>query len=266
MSHETTLGYLAGSDATPHLIAQYAREQARVASDATEGEAVAHVEALNAFAEFLATRPRHDQRIYAMYRLMGATGNSDTYTPGEQQARLFGMLGSSGGIPTPLPDTTLSELVAAAVDDHLAVGGEQRAAMQQERDTALCDLEISEAARIEAESASAEVQQIRDELVAARAEADDLRGQAAHLRSMLPGKVEPAEAEVGSPIVRPRRRAVEGYPGIYESERADGEIVYEIGFRIDGKQKWETIGPDFEKAVAARLAVDANAREAAAPA
>ena len=42
--------------------------------------------------------------------------------------------------------------------------------------------------------------------------------------------------------------------GVYYTER-EGERIYEIGFTEDGKQKWPTIGPDLDEAIAARAAV-----------
>jgi hypothetical protein len=245
VSHETTLGYLTGSDATQHVIAQYAREQARIAGEATLGEAGQHIAALNDFAEFLATRPRHDQRLVALYRLMSQAGDSETYIPGEEQARLFGMLGSAGGVPTPLPDHTLSELVAAAIVDHLSTTAGAVQEVEAKRDAVQRELEVSEAARAAAESASTEVQQLRDESAAARAEADSLREQVEHLRSMLSG----SEEKRG----RPTRKKLDGHDYIYYKDAADGERFYIVRVpEPEGKSRYETVGPDLDEALAKR--------------
>jgi hypothetical protein len=257
VSNETTLGYLAGSDATQHVIAQYAREQARIAGEAPLGEAEQHISALNDFADFMAARPRHDQRLVALHRLMAHAGDSETYVPGEQQARLFGMLGGGSGAPTPLPDATLSELVAAAVEDHLSTAAEAVQEIEAERNAVQRELEVSETARMEAESASAEVQQTQDELVAARAEADSLREQVEHLCSMVGERRGNGEAPQHGPA-QGDRKAVEGYPGVYSRQSANGDTYFEIGWRVDGKQRWKKIGDDLQEAAEARAAVVAG--------
>ena len=51
-----------------------------------------------------------------------------------------------------------------------------------------------------------------------------------------------------------KEQGLDEHKGVYYTER-EGERIYEIGFTEDGKQKWPTIGPDLDEAIAARAAV-----------
>ncbi|HEX2707743.1 MAG TPA: hypothetical protein VHM66_07015, partial [Solirubrobacterales bacterium] len=91
---QTTLGRSVGSDAFVHLIAAHARKQAELAEQASGGEADGHVAALHNFADFLTTRGPRDQRIFALWKMAMYSPDSDAYLPGENQASLFGKLGT----------------------------------------------------------------------------------------------------------------------------------------------------------------------------
>lgn len=116
---QTTLGRSVGSDAFVHQIAAHARKQAELAEQASGGEAAGHVAALHNVADLLTLTARvpRDQRIFALWKIAMYTPDSDAYLRGENQASLFGKLGT--GVAAPLPESTLNELVAAAVDDLL---------------------------------------------------------------------------------------------------------------------------------------------------
>ncbi|HEX2706690.1 MAG TPA: hypothetical protein VHM66_01615, partial [Solirubrobacterales bacterium] len=93
--------------------------KAQIADEASGGEAAGHVAALHNVADLLTLTARvpRDQRIFALWKIAMYTPDSDAYLRGENQASLFGKLGT--GVAAPLPESTLNELVAAAVDDLL---------------------------------------------------------------------------------------------------------------------------------------------------
>jgi hypothetical protein len=242
----TTLGRIAGNDATAAIVGQHAKNQADVATEAFP-EAGAHIAALKDFGEQVSGKTRDDQLIYILYRLQAHQSDSDHYQPGENQAELFGKLGMGG--PAPSAEQTLQELVACAVDDYLQNAGSQLTALRAERDQAQTALETSEAARELAESRSAAIENLESDLVAANADLDDLRRLNTHLRAMAGKDSVPTE--------RPDWKSVEGYPNVYEKPNAKGEIVYRIGFRDDaGEQRWKTTGPNLADAIEARTAID----------
>lgn len=242
----TTLGRIAGNDATAAIIGQHAKNQSALAAEAFP-EAAAHIAALKNLGEQVSGRSRDDQLIYIMYRLQAHQGDSDRYQPGENQAELFGKLGI--GSPAPSTEQTLQELAACAVDDYLQDAGSQLTALRAERDQVQAALETSEAARELAESRSAAIENLESDLVAANADLDDLRRLNTHLRAMVGPEAVPVE--------RPDWKSVEGYPNIYQKPNAEGEMIYRIGFRDEaGAQRWKTTGPNLADAIEARTAID----------
>ncbi len=201
MTETTTLGRIAGSDATPALVATFAKEQARIAD---ELEAGAHAEALRNFSDFMAGRPRADQRIYLLWKI-SFVGDSDVYSPGENQRLLFGKLGVDG--TAPLPDATLNELAAAAVDDFLEHIIADTSKVRDERDQALSRAEGAEAADTAKAEAEAKVTELTTALEEISAERDTLREHVTHYASMLGGEeTKPAPS---------RRTSVAGHVGVY---------------------------------------------------
>jgi hypothetical protein len=240
---QTTLGRSVGSDAFVHQIAAHARKQAELAEQASGGEAGGHVAALHNFADFLTTRGPRDQRIYALWKMAMYSPDSDAYLPGENQASLFGKLGT--GVAAPLPESTLNELVAAAVDDLLEAKSAERASLQGERDRAVEKSARADAAEERAAVAETRIERLEAELGAAGETVDSLTAQIEHLRTMVPsgGKTE--------------WKVVEYHPGVYEKQNAAGEITYRIGWRDKEQvQRWKAIGTDLDEAVAARAAID----------
>jgi hypothetical protein len=240
---QTTLGHSVGSDAFVHQIAAYARNQAVIAEQATGGEASAHVAALNNFAEFLTTRGPRDQRIYALWKMAVYSPDADAYLPGEGQAELFGKLGT--GISAPLPESTLNELIAVAVDDLLETKSVERAGLCRERDAAVAKSERADAAEADAATSRARIGELEADLGAAGEQVSTLTEQIEHLRRMVPQ---------GAGVENDSRRRVKvpDHTGVYS---VPGTDTYEIGWRHRGKQKWKVIGPDLAEAVAAREAL-----------
>jgi hypothetical protein len=88
-------------------------EKADVASQAGVDDGQRE-QALRTLSKYLASLQLQDQRLDAFWQIAAATGNRDTYRPGEKQTTLLALLGE---VPPPLPDSTVTGLLAAAVDD-----------------------------------------------------------------------------------------------------------------------------------------------------
>jgi len=58
---------------------------------------------------------------------------------------------------------------------------------------------------------------------------------------------------------KPRRRVVDGHPGVYYKDTAEGE-VYEVMWTEDGRTRWKTIGPNLEEAIAERAALSTQGK------
>lgn len=252
MNEHTTLNHRANGAAVAAITA-YVKDQARVAAESLEHSdpvGPRHISALENFAQFVASKGIRDERIYVLNRIGGWWGDGHDFEPGPQVEKLFGMLGAQGSAtPTPPPDTTLNELAAAAVDDLLDRTDAEKAALRGHVAQAEKLAEGAAAVSERAEKAEATADTLTAELEEANGTIASLREQITHLRAM--------NGEAGPPTrspsqAKPRRVAVEAQTGVYEKEKADGEILYEIGWREDGKQKWLVVGPDLQEAVETR--------------
>jgi hypothetical protein len=145
--------------------------------------------------------------------------------------------------PTPDPDTTLNEFVAAGVEDAITELRKKIATVSTERDAALeranhGAVSVERAAELEAELAAA------NELISGHAgEIAELSAKVRYLSEMGIGE----EQEK-----KPRRIKVEGETGIYFYETTLGR-EYEVTWTAEGKMKWAKAGPDLDEALAERV-------------
>ena len=254
---KTTLGKRAGSDAAPGLISAYVRERARIAAEVPiGGNPGRRLEALASFAEYVGSQLQDDQRIRALYVLMGYSGSTEEYRPGEIQRQVVALLGADRAAPQ--PSSTLSELVAAAVDDVVVLAGEKEAQVRRERDEAQAQAEGSREAEERSQRLSTELEECRAERQEFAGALAEREGQIAQLQAMLGGT---SNRQDGAAETR-RRTRVPDAPGVYFTDTANGR-VYEVGFREDGKQRWKRIGPDLDEAVATRKEILERQRAAA---
>jgi len=251
---ESTLQRRAGSDGLAPAIAGHVRAQADVAESALGSDAARHVESLRTFAQYVEARPVEDLRIVTLYALGGPLGWSGVeYTPGEKQATLFGQLGSSR--PAPSPSATLDELVSVAAEDALAAAGLSAEQTSRARDAALAEAQTAREAAEAAKQAIAERDTLTVEVAELQAEIASKDAMVAHLQSMIAPAPEPSEPR--------RRKAVDGTPGVYISQRASG-TAYEISWTENGRRRWRTIGDDLDEAIAARAEITEQTERAAA--
>jgi uncharacterized small protein (DUF1192 family) len=244
-------------------VARYLSQRAATAEEALGGpyaspNAQTHVEALNKLRKHVETVDPGEQSMWSLREIQGmVSGDTDEFTPGPSQENFFVQFGMSVD-KNPLPHDALAELVSCGIEDYRAKYSHLNNRLQQA---------TARAERVpEIEARIAELQEeldnTRAEVVAAKADAEQESRNAAYLRSLLPG-VSNGEAPPGpdrsggaEPIPRkqepPRRRAVEGFPGVYLT----GAGKLEINYRQKGKTKWKTLGSanevTFEDAAAIR--------------
>ena len=101
------------SDGFARIVARYIREASETARAALP-DANAHHKALSDLADFVDGLPMQDQRLRALWLANGQ--DSDSYSPGEDQQRFFGLIGDAAST-VPSHDEAISELVACAVSD-----------------------------------------------------------------------------------------------------------------------------------------------------
>ncbi len=187
----------------------------------------------------------------------GRGGNTDTWEPGSLQSDLLGRLGTQG--PAPQADTTLNELVAAGVSDLAEHAAGVQAKAFSQRDTALAE---SDQLREQAERVPQLVEQLEEaqaQVNSLTSDNQELEGKVAYLREHFQAKVE------ATPSKKARRTKVEGEKGVYFNDTSEGR-VYEIGYPDDeGKQRWKTVGPDLEEAIALRRELAGKPFEAKEP-
>jgi len=157
------------------------------------------------------------------------------------------------GPDTPRPADAILELVAAGVEDLR----EDRAMVDRnvaEAERRLAEVDEAAGKRAELE---ARISELEAEAEAERQRANNMEGQRNTLRELVAqlesvrGKVR-ADAGKTNGETKPRREKVEGHTGVYERPSPDGRPVYEIGWTEDGRQRWQTIGPDLNEAIETR--------------
>jgi len=133
MDTTTTLGRRCASDLLPVALLEYLSEQAEMARRTLSNGGGVHLESVESFRNWLASHnDLDDPRLWALWTLQGASGDTNGFTPSDLQANLIARLGTSG--PVPDPSSTLSELVAAGIEDAItSERAEQRPRLRKAR-------------------------------------------------------------------------------------------------------------------------------------
>ena len=120
MADENTTLEMWGQE-LPSSLQNHVQQMARKWDENLPEEQREHVAALNAFASYVSTCGKQDQRFWALSQTSACLGGSlDNYAAGPMQRELLERLGGGFGVRPPAPSTTLDELVGAAVADVIA--------------------------------------------------------------------------------------------------------------------------------------------------
>jgi hypothetical protein len=243
---QTTLGKRSYSDAIPTGLKQFVDHRiglARAALDQRDPGAGRHIEALANFGNSLGMRGPDptDPRMWALWLQQSALGGTDDFTPGETQIALLSRVGTTTA-PTPDPDTTLNEFIAAGVDDVVRELQEKIAAANNERAAAVERAGRNGTALARAETLERELAEANDAISGHAGEMLEMEAKVRYLSEMGVGDEQKD---------KPRRIKVEDQVGIYFYETSLGR-EYEVTWTADGKMKRAKAGPDLDEAVAER--------------
>jgi seryl-tRNA synthetase len=161
---------------------------------------------------------------------------------------LLSRLGADAAAP--VLDVSLNEFVAAGVADTIELLNGRVGEADREREKAEAELkEFSERAQ-RCDAAEAELSQARQEIEETSQKCRELEANLEYLESRYSNRIDAAPAEPKPK--KPRRTRVEDEEGVYFRETPDGR-VFEIGYAdSERKQRWKTVGPDLDEAVALR--------------
>lgn len=257
----TTLGRMCPSDGFVHALSAafaYQASVARQAMDSSSFYAERHATALEELADYVRTLEQADPIFNALWLIQSSRGDSDKFFPGERQAGLLHRLAM--GPETPMPATSLVELVGAGIEDMLASQTERFAPGEQ----AIARVKELETLPVQLEEARSRIAELEVQLAASRDETLSAVQQRDYLRAQV-GKGEPAEERQAikrGPSGKDRRK-VDGTTGVYFYKTKDG-ITYEITWTENGRQRWLRTGPSLDHAIAEREKRTAAPTEVAA--
>jgi hypothetical protein len=242
-----------GNDRIANQLAATLREKAEIArlALANEPSGEAHIHALLELGDYLTALARDDSRLYALWLLSGYRGqdlDAKTYELAEREQGAIANLGRPIGIP---PNESFDAFMAAATEDtfeHLKRILDQEQEMARRAGDLKTELDAAGQRIVELES---ERDALRSRADAAEADANDYRARTAYLVQMIGSDRDvPSNGKEGSAPepAPPRRERVPDEPYVYRTSRADGETVYEVGWRTHGKQHWKRVGTDLDAA------------------
>jgi hypothetical protein len=217
--------FIAGLPTADNLARQFKAESAR-----------RQAEALGGFRAYLSELEHDDPRYFQLAEATGRRVGAKSfaaqpfYEPTPSARRLFYEAGL--GAPTP-PAATLDLLVSATVADVTREYQSHVGTLEQERKAAFAERDKAQARAAELEAAATERTALAAQLERANRKAERQRARTADLEGFL------------ATIAEDKRRIlVEGEKGIYQAPNKEaGQLVYEIGYREDGKQRWKRLAP-----------------------
>lgn len=193
-------------------------------------------EALGGFRAYLSELEHDDARYFQLAEATGRRVGAKNfaaqpfYEPTPSARRLFYEAGL--GAPTP-PAATLDLLVSATVADVTREYQAHTGELVQKREAAFADRDKAQARADELEGADTERDALTGQLDRAKQKNERLLARIADLEGFL------------ATIAEDKRRvSVEGETGIYQAPNKEaGQLVYEVGYREDGKQRWKRLAP-----------------------
>jgi hypothetical protein len=193
-----------------------------------------------------------DQSLAALFNASTRHCDSDYWHPGTEQLSVIANWGVGQAQLPSLDDslkavvragqTDLIEMLEARIRDEHAQGERHR----QEAGRLAHYRERSVELEEQLVGVQAQLAQTQAELTNAVAVSDLLRRRVPPEQQANLPDAEPAHKEPT------RRERVEDEPNVYRSGKASGEVVYEVGYTAQGKQRWETTGGDIAEAIKLR--------------
>ena len=254
----STLGHRA-NEAARGAIADYVRGQAKIVESLGEHNGPRQAAALNALAEFVLSRDRTDERLYAIWNVAAFMGKTEPYEPGLEQRGFIVRLVSEGARPVSEVGDTRNELDAASVYDSSDFAQYKYEQLHGRINEAVAKAEGAERLEERAEKAEQRASDLQGELEAERTDIRALRAQLKHLQDKEQGGSAPMPSPLGEkpkPKEQPRRVKVEGHTGIYTKDSQRDGKRFEVGYTdpVTKKQAWLTLDADtsLEEAIQTR--------------
>lgn len=216
-----------------------------------------HIGALKRLANELGPYGPHptDPRAYALWLIAGAFGEVDRFIPTKRQSDLLHTFGEALGDDVGA-DVTLSELVAAGLEDYIEYAEQLLKGTRKERDEALENSAGLAESEQETARLSGEMEKAQETIAGLEEELTKRQQTIDYLQQMGGGSASEESGATGQGV--PDKTKIE--KGVYRTAAGKLKIVWT---NTEGRQRWHTLGDgaDLQQARTLRSQLGGTDRE-----